>query len=476
MESDRFIVNLHEYCLVKPGDLLLVGVSGGADSICLLDNLQKAGIKLIVANYNHRLRPEADSDSEFVKQVANARGLEFIQGSGDVAQFAKQAHKTIEEAARICRYGFLFEQAVKRKATAVAVGHTADDQVETILMHLLRGCGLEGLQGMQPCIKTDFNQDIYLVRPLLFMWREEVINYCHKNTLSYVEDSSNSNTRYFRNQIRKELIPNLQKYNPNIKKHFINLGKIVTGDLEHFLQESRENFNACLLNENRNFIQLSLNEVLKYSISQERRVIQIALKELLPLGYETNFEQIEEVINFIQHPNQGKHLELVSHLEISIEGNCLYFHKKGAQLPDYSWPMIDREFHFNVNEPGELKISTKWVIKTEFVPMANIKLPNYSGQLLNVAFIDADKVNNDLLVRTQKPGDRYASLGLMGKSQKLSDFWINNKVPKRFRLTWPLILCEDQIIWIPGFQPSHDQRITDETKKVIKIEMIKLKE
>ena len=154
MATDRFIYFLHQKCKVKQGDILLLGVSGGPDSICLLDKLQKAGIELIIAYYNHYLRPESDADSEFVKQAADFRGLKFIQGGGDVLQFAKKGHKTIEEAARIYRYKFLFEQAIKQGACAVAVGHTADDQVETILMHIIRGCGLEGLQGMQPCIKS----------------------------------------------------------------------------------------------------------------------------------------------------------------------------------------------------------------------------------------------------------------------------------------------------------------------------------
>jgi len=324
MDFSQFVKFLYQNCTIKPDDILLVGVSGGADSICLLDLLQKTGIKLIVANYNHHLRPESDSDSEFVKQVAVSRGLEFIQGSGEVFQLARKAHKTVEEAARIHRYGFLFEIATKRGIAKVAVGHTADDQVETILMHLLRGCGLEGLQGMLPRTKTEFSQEILLVRPLLFVWKEEVIDYCKRNKLSYLEDSSNSNIEYFRNRLRMKLIPDLQQYNLSVKRHILNLGKIVSDELDHIVQESKENFGECLISENVDFIALSLIKLLNITESRKRRVIQLALKKILPSGIETNFDLIEKVINLINNPNQGKHLQLLAHLEISIEGDCLY--------------------------------------------------------------------------------------------------------------------------------------------------------
>jgi len=476
MDFSRFVQHLWQNCLVKPDDVLLVGVSGGADSICLLDILQKAGIKVMVANYNHHLRPESDADSAFVKQVADSQGLEFIQGSGDVLQFARKAHKTIEEAARIYRYDFLFEQAVKRGVMAVAVGHNADDQVETILMHLIRGCGMEGLQGMQSRTKSDFNQEIYLIRPLLFVWREEVIDYCKKNHLSYLEDSSNTNIKYFRNRLRLELIPELQQYNLSVKKHIYNLGKIVSGDLEYIIQASRANYKECLINEDVDFIALSLSKILNIADSHKRRVIQMALKNILPSGNETNFDLVEKVINFLQNPNQGKHLGLVSHLDISIEGDCIYLFKKGVQLPHYKWPMVNREFSLEISVPGEWNISPNWIIKTEFISITDIRFPDYSGQLITFAFLNADELDKRLLIRTQMPGDRYSSLGLKGKSQKLSDFWINNKVPKRVRPSWPLVLCEDKIIWIPGFQPSYFRRISEETRKAIRIEIVKMNE
>jgi tRNA(Ile)-lysidine synthase len=476
MATDRFIYFLHHKCKVKPGDILLLGVSGGPDSICLLDKLQKAGIELIIAYYNHHLRPESDEDSKFVKQAADFRGLKFIQGGGDVLQFAKKGHKTIEEAARIYRYNFLFEQAIKQGASAVAVGHTADDQVETILMHIIRGCGLEGLQGMQPCIKSEFNQEVFLIRPLLYCWREEVIDYCRKNNLDYREDRSNKDLKFLRNRLRKELIPDLLKYNLNVKKHIFNLGEIVSGDLENINLVSRAKYQECLLNENKDFVVLSLSSIADIEDSHKRRVIQIAINKILPSGNEINFDLIEKVISILEKPNQTRHLELVSNLELSLEGDCVFIYKKGAQLPHYKWPNVCQNYSHKACVPGEWKISPKWNFKTENYAISEIRFPEYSGQLILFTFLNADALDKEIIIRTQLSGDRYSPLGLKGKSQKLSDFWINNKVPKRVRSTWPLVLCKDEIIWIPGFQPSYSHRITGETKKAVRMEIVQVNE
>jgi tRNA(Ile)-lysidine synthase len=176
----------------------------------------------------------------------------------------------------------------------------------------------------------------------------------------------------------------------------------------------------------------------------------------------------------LKSPNRTRHLELVSNLELLIEGDSVCLYKKGTQLPQYKWPNVSQNLSINVLVPGEWKISPKWNFKTQYHSISDIQFPKYSGQLILFAFLDAEKVDGEVIIRTQLPGDRYSPLGLQGKSQKLSDFWINNKIPKRVRLSWPLILCKDEIIWIPGFQPSYSNRITEETKKAIRLEIMQI--
>jgi len=198
---------------------IIVGVSGGADSLCLLGTLHEAGYSLIVAHFDHQLRPDSAEGAKFVQQIAEKYNLHFVSASDDVAAYAKAEKQTTEEAARNLRYRFLFAQARKYNAQAVAVGHTADDQVETVLMHFLRGAGLSGLKGIQPrTILPAFDLEIPLVRPILDFWRDDTVAYCVAHNLTPHEDPSNASDDFFRNRLRHNLIPELEKYNPRFRE------------------------------------------------------------------------------------------------------------------------------------------------------------------------------------------------------------------------------------------------------------------
>ncbi|HEY2979690.1 MAG TPA: tRNA lysidine(34) synthetase TilS, partial [Anaerolineales bacterium] len=210
---------LQSACHLERGRLIVVGVSGGPDSLCLLHLLHQAGYPLLVAHFNHQIRPEAGDEAGAVEQFAARLGLRCVVGSADVSAHAQKNGLSIEEAARALRYGFLFEQARQAGAQAVAVGHTADDQVETVLMHFLRGAGLNGLQGMgYRTILRTFDSAIPIVRPLLGIWREEVLAYCTTYGLQPHFDRSNASPEYLRNRLRHTLIPVLESYNPKFRE------------------------------------------------------------------------------------------------------------------------------------------------------------------------------------------------------------------------------------------------------------------
>src|SRR3990172_11299082 len=176
---DHIESTLGETCGLTKDRPIIAGISGGPDSLCLLGVLREAGYRIIVAHFNHKLRPDSDADANIVEQTASRLNIASVIESGNVRLFAEDEKLSIEEAARIMRYRFLMEQARRFKAQAVAVGHTADDQVETVLMHLIRGAGLDGLKGMthRTFIKL-FDPEIPIVRPLLDIWREETVVYC----------------------------------------------------------------------------------------------------------------------------------------------------------------------------------------------------------------------------------------------------------------------------------------------------------
>src|SRR5512143_3366062 len=224
---------LRDQCGLSRERPVLAGVSGGPDSLCLMSILRKGGYPVIVAHFNHKLRPDSDADANIVEQTAARLNLVSVIESGDVRAYADQEKLSIEEAARILRYRFLMEQAHHFHAQAVAVGHTADDQVETVLMHFIRGAGLAGLKGMSyRTIIPMFDPQIPIVRPLLDTWREETVVYCAANGFRPRNDPSNASLDFFRNRLRHMLIPTLESYNPRFREVLWRTSRSLAGDYE----------------------------------------------------------------------------------------------------------------------------------------------------------------------------------------------------------------------------------------------------
>ena len=220
-------------CRLDPSRPLLIGVSGGPDSLCLAHALHALHYHLLIAHFDHHLRPESSTEARMVQDWSAANRLPFLLGEGDVRSFAKTQRLSIEEAARTLRYRFLFAQARQHQAQAVAVAHNADDQVETILMHLLRGAGLSGLKGMLPVsLNEGWDETIPLVRPLLGVWRKDIEDYCTTQHLAPNLDASNDDTTYYRNRLRHQLVPHLETYNPQIRQVIWRTGRALAGDAD----------------------------------------------------------------------------------------------------------------------------------------------------------------------------------------------------------------------------------------------------
>ncbi len=230
MESEVRRV-LAEECRVDLEKPLVLGLSGGPDSTALLEVLQRLNYQLVIAHFDHRLRPDSGDQAIQLKQILKVRGYHLVFGSGDVIQFSLDNHQSIEEAARNLRYGFLFETAREYHAQAVAVGHTSDDQVETILMHLLRGSGAEGMKGMTyNSLPNAWSDRIALIRPLLGVWRAEIAAYVKERQLPTLLDESNQDPRFLRNRLRLELVPLLERLNPGARRHIWQTSSILEAE------------------------------------------------------------------------------------------------------------------------------------------------------------------------------------------------------------------------------------------------------
>ncbi len=451
---------------------LIIGVSGGADSLCLLGILHEAGYSLIVAHFDHQLRPDSAEDAQFVEKIAAQYQLPFVTESGDVAAYAKKHKQSIEEAARNLRYKFLFAQARKHNAQAVAVGHTADDQVETVLMHFLRGAGLSGLKGIEPRILLPhFDPEIPLIRPILQMRRAETVAYCAAHNLTPHEDPSNASDEFFRNRLRHNLIPELEKYNPRFREVLQRTSHALQGDHALILELTHATWQKITLDESENHISFSLSPFPELSPALIRNIIKLGMEKLLRGQSNISFSILQRAAQFISSPDSAQRIDLAGGLFLLKERDALYLTFDVSNLPLGDFPQIDGDA-IPVNLDGRPVRFGKWILTVQRASTAP-KLKNAAP--FQVTF-DAELLGENLSLRTRRAGERFHPLGMSGKSMKVKDFMINVKLPKRARENYPILYAGDEVAWIPGYQPSDRFRVTKKTKEFISCEVVKLPE
>ena len=471
---------------------ILIGVSGGSDSICLLHLLKSLGYLPIVAHMNHRLRPGADEDVQIVTQLAETLEVPLVIQVHDVKTLAKTSKLSIEEAARTLRYRFLFEQAQVFNAQAVAVGHIADDQVETVMMHLLRGTGLAGLRGMLPhSLPNAWSQDIPLVRPLLGFWREDVLEYCTQYNLRPVQDESNLDTTYFRNRIRHDLIPYLEQYyNPGIKKLFWRMANTLASEYNLLNQLGEAAWQSCVAEIKPGCVTFYSKVLRNQPMALQRLLVRRAIAILCPELRDVDYETTERAIKFISNSTliHTAHCDLLAGLHFMKENDNLGIFTDSGYLSDpdnlsKDWPQMLKGGLICVPVPGKVVLpplmpgsegsSQGWLFSVEWVDdilgvLAQVEENHDPYQ----AWLDvSDQVKQIpslyLEIRCRHPGDRFQPLGLDGHSLKLSDFMLNEKIPRRARAGWPLVCLNSQVIWIPGYRISHANRLTQSTKHAV---------
>jgi tRNA(Ile)-lysidine synthase len=307
---------LQDECQLNLDHPIVVGVSGGPDSLCALDVLDRSGYPVLVAHFNHKLRSEADADALTIQLLADQRDLRFMLGEGDVSERAEQEKESIEEAARNERYRFLFNCAEEVGAQAVVVGHSADDQVETVLMHLLRGAGMSGLSGMRTrALPNAWSDHIPLVRPLIGIWRTQILAYCTERGFDPLIDASNQDITYFRNRLRHELIPYLESYNPAIRKLIWRTAKVMRGEMELVDQLVDAAWEDCLLAQGAGYIALDTQRCSQHPVSVQRHIIRRGISFLRPGLRDIGFNAVEKGVNNLQSAKPCAEIDLISGLK-----------------------------------------------------------------------------------------------------------------------------------------------------------------
>ena len=475
----RFLEFLEKECGIIPGDSILVGVSGGADSLYLLWHLQENGFRTTAATFNHQLRPSAADEVEFVQRICIEWSVPYLSGTQDVLSYARKQKLSTEEAARECRYRFLFDVAEKIGAAAVATGHHADDQAETVLMHFLRGSGPGGLAGMRP--RTFFPQwskTIPLVRPILPISRTEIESWCREKGLQPVNDESNMDNHYFRNRLRNRLIPLLEaEYNPQVRKNINKTARVIQTDLDWIDDLINQSWEKVVLPDlsNESRVVLNRNLFLELHPAEQARILRKAAFGLRRDARDFGFDAVESGLTFFRNAKRVDQISFPEKLKLLRENELLIVACEDAPLDFEKYPQLENEnaaIHLQEGQPVRIG---PWVFNAE----RKIIQPGTFSDLLRLSkedpfccLMDYEKISPPIIIRCAKKGERFAPIGMNGKSQKLSDFWINRKLPRQLRSLYPVIADRERILWIPGFQSAEAGKITPETVEVLYIQAV----
>jgi tRNA(Ile)-lysidine synthase len=453
---------------------IIVGISGGADSMVLLHALQADNHALIAAHFNHKLREEADQEAAQVKEYCLSINLPFREGEGDVRNFAEETGKSIEEAARILRYKFLFQVAEKEMAGAVAVAHHADDQVETILMNLLRGSGTTGLSGMQLIsLPNAWSDTIALVRPLLEIDKNQILEYHSKHNLPVVEDPSNKDLNLHRNNIRHTLLPQLEKLTPGFKKRLLQTAEIIKAEDQALSHYTESIWEECINSQGASYLQLVRETLLNSSAGVQRRIVRRALATLRPDYRELSFRQVETALDFFRNP-ANKSSNWVAKVNLSQSPKWVVFSTWETDLVKDQFPQLLNEKQTLEVKPGEFDLGNGWyflVSSVEYSPdeFSQITFP---GEDFRV-WVDKKALQDNATLRVRTEGDEISPLGMEGKKMKVSDLMINEKIPALYRENWPLLAAGELILWVPGGRLSTQASVTEETKEIWELAFIR---
>lgn len=456
--------------LLQLGDRVLLAVSGGPDSLALLDIFDRLkddwNLDIGVFHLNHCLREAAAEEAEFVKEVCEARNIPCWLEKVDVKDVKEKKGSSLEETAREIRLALLCKYAKKKEMDAVALGHQANDRAETVIFNLIRGAGLPGLTGISP---KSYHRDYPFIRPLLKFTKDQLENYCHERSLEPRIDSSNFSTDYDRNKIRQELIPYLEKnFNPELISILNSTADLISSENE-FLQELAKKVfvqYSKMVKEHR--IDLEIEPLKEVDMVLRRRVWRITISKLKGSTegyYKDNFAMLEDIINNSADKEGNKTYHLPGQIIVQQEYGVLSFRDEVWQERQKRYTT----FSIIVETPGKVELPDGRLLQ-----FAITNLPENWQSIVtdeNICLVDNDKISWPLNVRNRKAGDKFKPLGMTG-SKKIKDFFIDEKIPTDRRDKIPLVVDNrDRIVWVAGMRCGDNFKVTSDTQKVLKIKL-----
>jgi tRNA(Ile)-lysidine synthase len=446
---------IDRYSLIQSGDRIVVGVSGGPDSMCLLHILKRLqneyDIFIVVAHVDHGIRGEQSRrDADFVEYHARKMGFDFYLHKQDVGVLARNKGISLELAGREVRYFFFNDVLKKIGGNKVATAHNKNDNCETMLFNFMRGTGAEGLTGIKPIT------DDMIIRPLIEVSRDEIEAYCASNHIPFRIDSTNEMHIYTRNRIRLELIPYIREnFNPEIVDALYKTRNIIDQDNQYLNMKAGDILKG-ISRVTGDKVVLDRSALNSLHPSLFSRVLRLAVKKLKGDIKSLEYKHVQRMMDFSLNAGVGACYILpggyrlrVCYKEIILEPN------RQTRISS---------FCYKVKIPGYIYIEeVKGTLQAEII---NKDQYNSLPKTLNTAFFDGDRITSEINVRNRRSGDVFSPLGMKG-TKKLKDFFIDIKIPKEQRDSLPLITIDNTVLWVIGYRISEKYKVIKETKKIV---------
>ena len=468
-------IRAREYLL--PGDRVALAVSGGADSVALLGLLfelrAKLGIVLSVAHFNHQLRGRAsDADEKFVAHLAAKLALPFHVSRADIAAKANRDKANLEDTARRARYAFFAKLVEDGLATQVAVAHTADDQAETVLAHILRGTGLAGLGGIHPVTE-------HVVRPLIQMRRADLRAYLRSKKQSWREDATNRDTTKTRARIRKKLLPLLEKhFQPAIVEHLATLAELARED-EAYLDFSAEVRAMALFKRDENAASISVSDLLRRpqnkvrdplpapmrlkTIAMSKRLVRLIVAELKPRAGQCNAGHVQAVLDLAERGENGKSLPLPGGIEVRRERDTLIFHASAGAQTTRKGEKSPKQFQYEIDSAKADVVLPVPCLACVF-RLTIIDWPAKRGETSDTgSVLDRHALRFPLVLRSWRPGDRLRPFGHRN-AHKLKRLLNQQRISRWERDGWPVLTSGGVLAWARGFPVAAEFAASERTR------------
>ncbi|HWT26533.1 MAG TPA: tRNA lysidine(34) synthetase TilS [Mobilitalea sp.] len=464
--------------MVERGDRIVVGVSGGADSVCLLHVMHELtheyGIQLLVVHINHGIRGrEAKLDADYVKELSDKLGIEYLCFNIDVRDMAEKEGLSEEEAGRKARYDAFLEVCKSHKCNKIAIAHNRNDNAETVLFNLFRGSGIKGLTGIDPVrqISTDFGT-VTLIRPLHDVERGEIEDFLSKQSIEYRTDQTNLTDDYSRNKIRNQILPYAEReINRNAVTHIAAAANQLK-EAEEFIENFVDKRYLSIVEENNHFFYFRVKKIQKEDIIIQKGIIRKILSNLAGKLKDIEAKHINQVIA-LYDKQVGKlvHLPYDMVAQKDYEGIKIFINQ-----PNTDELLSSEQFEpMLLPIPGRIYLPEirKYLI-TSVIPIEkNEPIPKNTC----TKWFDYDKIENAVVIRNRNEGD-YIQINRFGGKKKLKDYFIDQKIPKDDRSKYLLIADGSHIIWVIGDKDriSEKYKVEETTNKILLMKLIDLEE